>query len=375
MQGYVLQGTPLGMPSGKTNFNRIALSAVHVVCDPLSASEPSSSASIDWDATLGFRRHILDLGLSVAEAMDTAQRGMGLDAAGAMELVSRTMSMVETNERDRIFSGVSTDNLDIGRNPTLDQIESAYLWQMEAVQKTGSRVIVMASPALARVARTVDDYIQIYSRVISSAQKPVIIHWLGAMFDKRLDGYWGGDAFDRNSDTVLSIINENIQRVDGIKLSLLDDASEIALRRRLPEGVRMYTGDDFNYPDLIAGDDTHHSDALLGIFDAIAPAASAALAALVQGDKTRYDELLAPTVPLSRLIFRPPTQFYKTGIVFLAWLNGFQSHFVMLGGAQAMRPLPYFVDVFRLADQAGLLRDPDLACERMRQLLQIYGVE
>jgi len=372
---YALKDKPLIAPERGVKFNRIALSAAHVVCDPFSQTDPSGPATIDWEATLRFRRYILDCGLDIAEAMDTAQRGMGLDAAGAMELVRRTMSMVAPDERDRVFSGVSTDSLDLGADLSLDQIEAAYMDQMESVEKAGSGIIVMASPALARVAQSKDDYVRVYGRILSAASKPIVLHWLGAMFDPRLCGYWGGSDFKETSETVLAIIRENESKIDGIKLSLLDEAAEVSLRKRLPGDVRMYTGDDFNYPALIAGDGEHYSDALLGIFDAIAPAAAGALAALAKGDKKSYDEILAPTVPLSRLLFRAPTQYYKTGIVFLAWLNGHQDHFVMLNGAQAMRSLGYFVDVFKFADEAGLLRNPDMACERMTHFLRLYGVE
>jgi hypothetical protein len=249
----------------------------------------------------------------------------------------------------------------------------AYLEQVNAIQKLGGRIIMMASRALVRVAKTPDDYLKVYSRVLKEADQPVILHWLGDMFDPALKGYWGNADFKPALETCLAAIDANEAKVDGIKISLLDDTKEIAMRRRLPSTVKMYTGDDFNYPTLIAGDAKGHSHALLGIFDAIAPAASAALSALAQGDMKKYDRLLAPTVPLSRLIFRAPTQYYKTGIVFLAWLNGHQEHFVMVNGAQAMRPLPYFIEVFKLADQARLLSDPELAVKRMKTLLAVYG--
>ena len=243
------------------------------------------------------------------------------------------------------------------------------------MQKAGGRVVLMASRALARIATGSADYEAVYARVLADADEPVILHWLGEMFDPALAGYWGAAEFPPALETALAVIHANAARIDGIKLSLLDDDKEIAMRRRLPDGVRMYTGDDFNYPALIEGDGCEYSDALLGIFDPIAPAASAALSALAENDPTTYHRLLAPTVPLSRLIFRAPTQHYKTGVVFLAYLNGFQDHFVMIGGAQAMRPLPYFADLFRLADAAGLLRDPERAVARMRSFLRLYGVE
>jgi hypothetical protein len=273
-----------------------------------------------------------------------------------------------------IFSGVGTDQLSPIDARSLDDVIRAYLEQLHAIQKLDGRVILMASRALARIARSPDDYLEVYRSVLAEADRPVILHWLGDMFDPALAGYWGDDNFASTMETCLAAIAANPAKVDGIKISLLDGQKEIAMRRRLPIGVRMYTGDDFNYPELIAGDDEGFSHALLGIFDAIAPAAALALAALAKGDRATYDKLFAPTVPLSRLIFRAPTQYYKTGIVFLAWLNGFQNHFVMIAGAQAMRPLPYFSGIFRLADQAGLLRDPLLAVKRMRELNALYGV-
>ena len=371
---YRLAGTPLVPPAGPHRFDRIAIAAAHVVADPLSAAEPEAGPAIDWEATLAFRRHLLDLGLGIAEAMDTAQRGMGLDWPGAQELIRRSLAAAAPDERGRIFSGVGTDQLAPADAATLDDVIAAYLEQLHAVQALGGRVILMASRALARVARTPDDYAHVYARVLAEAERPVILHWLGEMFDPALRGYWGGCDFAATMETALAIIGADSAKVDGIKISLLDAGKEVTMRRRLPAGVRMYTGDDFNYPDLIRGDDTGFSDALLGIFDPIAPAASAALAALARGDLAEYDRLFGPTVPLSRLIFRAPTRHYKTGVVFLAWLNGFQDHFVMLGGAQSMRPLPYFAEAFRLADRAGLLRDPELAVDRMRRLLALYGV-
>jgi hypothetical protein len=370
---YALTGTPVAAPAGPHRFDRIAFSAAHVVADPFSGVEPGVGPAIDWDATLAFRRHLLDLGLGIAEAMDTAQRGMGLDWAGARALIRRSLEAASPAERDRIFSGVGTDHLAPADARGLDDVVAAYLEQLDAVQGMGGRVILMASRALARVARGPEDYAAVYGRVLAAADAPVILHWLGEMFDPALKGYWGADGFDAALETALGVIGENAAKVDGIKISLLDAGKEIAMRRRLPDGVKMYTGDDFNYPALIKGDDQGYSHALLGIFDPIAPSASAALAALARGDEAAYDAIFAPTVPLSRHIFRAPTQYYKTGVVFMAWLNGWQDHFVMIGGAQAMRPLPYFCDLFRLADAAGLLRDPERAVARMRRLLALYG--
>ncbi|TVQ30377.1 MAG: dihydrodipicolinate synthase family protein [Geminicoccaceae bacterium] len=374
-QPYTLIGTPLAAPSGRPATSRVALAAAHVVADPFSPREPSEAPAIDWRATLAFRRHLLDLGLGIAEAMDTAQRGMGLDWPSAFELIRRSLEAATPEERARIASGVGTDQLDPNEVQSLDDVVGAYLDQLDAVQGLGGRAILMASRALARIARGSEDYALVYERVLASADQPVILHWLGDMFDPALKGYWGSEALGPAMETALQIIAANAAKIDGIKLSLLDEAWEIEMRRRLPVGVKMYTGDDFNYPRLIRGDDQGFSHALLGIFDPIAAAAALALEALDRGDGERFEALLTPTVPLSRHVFSTPTRHYKTGVVFLAWLNGHQDHFVMVGGAQAMRPLPYFTELFRLADQAGLLRDPDLAVQRMRRLLALYGAD
>lgn len=369
---YTLLADPLKTKKPKSPFNRTAFAAAHVVADALSAADPSGPPAIDWKSTLAYRRYLLDLGFGIAEAMDTSQRGMGLDWPRALELITRSLD--EAGPRKHlIFSGCGTDQLDPAAARGVDDVVKAYLEQLHAIQKRGGRIILMASRALVRVARSPDDYVKVYSRVLNEADHPVILHWLGEMFDPALKGYWGSTDFKPALETSLAAIDANVAKVDGIKISLLDDAKEIVMRRRLPASVKMYSGDDFNYPALIAGDDKGYSHALLGIFDAIAPAASAALAALAKGDMKGYDKLLAPTVPLSRLIFRAPTQYYKTGIVFLAWLNGHQDHFVMVNGAQAMRPLPYFTEVFKLADQARLLSDPELAVKRMKKLLAVYG--
>ena len=364
-----------GRPSAGGSWNRVAFAAAHVVADPLSDKEAGAGPALDYPATLAFRRHLLDLGFGIAEAMDTSQRGMGLYWEDAKHLIRHSLEAADARERERIFSGVGTDQLAPEDTRSIDDVIRAYLEQLETVQGYGGRVIMMASRALARVARGPGDYSAVYRRVLSEADRPAILHWLGPMFDPALAGYWGADGFDRALETALGVIADNAAKIDGIKISLLDDQKEIRMRRLLPKGVRMYTGDDFNYPDLIKGDDDGCSDALLGIFDPIAPAASLALSALADGDEAAYDALLAPTVPLSRLIFRAPTQYYKTGVVFMAWLNGFQDHFVMVAGAQAMRPIGYFADIFRLADQAGLLRDPELATARMQRLLAVYGIE
>ena len=369
---YKLRAEPLAIRKPRAAFNRVAFAAAHVVADSLSGADPSGPPVLDWERTLAYRRHLLDLGFGIAEAMDTSQRGMGLDWPRALELISR--SLKDAGPRaGRIFSGCGTDQLNPADARNLDDVVKAYLEQLAAIQKLGGRIILMASRALVRVAKSPDDYVKVYARVLSEADHPVILHWLGDMFDPALKGYWGSNDFAPAMETCLAAIAANVKKVDGIKISLLDDGKEIAMRRRLPKGVKMYTGDDFNYPALIAGDAQGYSDALLGIFDAIAPAASAGLAALARGDMKKYSALMEPTVPLSRLIFRAPTQYYKTGIVFLAWLNGHQDHFVMVGGAQAMRPLPYFTEIFKLADQARLLADPELAVKRMKTLLAMYG--
>jgi hypothetical protein len=369
---YRLKADPLPIRKPKKAFNRVAFAAAHVVADALANADPSGPPALDWEKTLAYRRHLLDLGFGIAEAMDTSQRGMGLDWPRALDLITR--SLADAGPRAaRIFSGCGTDQLDPATARNTDDVVKAYLEQLHAIQKRGGRIILMASRALVRVAKSPDDYVKVYSRVLAEAEHPVILHWLGDMFDPALKGYWGSASFAPAMETCLAVIAANAAKVDGIKISLLDDGKEITMRRRLPAAVKMYTGDDFNYPALIAGDEVGYSHALLGIFDAIAPAASAALTALTKGDMRKYEALMAPTVPLSRLIFRAPTQYYKTGIVFLAWLNGHQDHFVMVNGAQAMRPLPYFTEIFRLADEARLLPDPELAVRRMKSLLAVYG--
>jgi Protein of unknown function (DUF993) len=361
-------------------FNRVAFAAAHVVADARAANDPWLDCAVDWDQTLAYREYLWGLGLGVAEAMDTAQRGMGLDWPTSLELIRRTVVagkawQAREGRPALVFSGCGTDHLDPGEVRSIDEVIRAYLDQKEAIEAAGGRLIVMASRALARIAQSPDDYQRVYDRVLSQAKEPVIIHWLGEMFDPALAGYWGNADHLRAMETAVGIINAHATKVDGVKISLLDKDKEIVMRRRLPKGVRMYTGDDFNYAELIAGDRDGHSDALLGIFDAIAPAASAALAALAAGDRARFDEILARTVPLSRHIFQVPTRFYKTGVVFMAWLNGLQDHFVMVGGQQSARSLPHLAGLFRLADRAGLLRNPELALRRMGHLLAVHGIE
>jgi Protein of unknown function (DUF993) len=329
---------------------------------------------VDWDATIAYRRRLWSLGLGVAEAMDTAQRGMGLDWPTSLELIGRSIDAAKDMPGAFLASGCGTDHLPVDDARSVDDVIRAYDEQMAAIEKLGGRLIVMASRALARVARSPADYERVYDHVLRQAREPVILHWLGDMFDPALSGYWGSADTAQAMDTALGVIAANAHKVDGIKISLLDKDQEIEMRRRLPAGVRMYTGDDFNYAELIVGDGERHSDALLGIFDAIAPAASAALAALSAGDTARFHAILAPTVPLSRHIFQAPTRFYKTGVVFMAWLNGHQDHFVMVGGQQSTRSLLHFAELFRLADAAGLIADPDLSVGRMKHLLALHGV-
>jgi hypothetical protein len=360
--------------TGRKVFNRIALAAAHVVADPLAPGNPWLAAAVDWDATLAYRRYLWSLGLGVAEAMDTAQRGMGLDWSNSLELIRRSIDASRDLEGAVLFSGAGTDQLAPFAGATPAAVVAAYEEQCEAIERLGGRIVLMASRALAACARSPDDYREVYSRILSRVRRPVIIHWLGEMFDPQLAGYWGEEDHDRAMNVALEVIEANRAKVEGIKISLLDPQKEIDMRRRLPRGVRMYTGDDFNYPDLIEGDREGHSDALLGIFDAIAPAASAALGRLGSGDARGFHDILAPTVPLARHIFAAPTRFYKTGLVFLAWLNGHQEHFVMVGGQQSARSVMDLAGTFRLADAAGLLRDPELAASRMKQFLAVNGV-
>jgi hypothetical protein len=341
--------------------------------DPLAPVDPILGGAIDWDATLAYRRYLWSLGFGVAEAMDTAQRGMGLSADSAQELIRRSAAEARS-VGGRIACGAGTDQLDGAVTHDLATIERAYLEQCAFVQEQGSAAIVMCSRALPRANASAADYVRIYAKVLGSLQQPAILHWLGPMFDPQLAGYWGGADLDRATETFLEVVAANASKVDGIKISLLDARREIDVRRRLPAGVRVYTGDDFNYPELIRGDRDAYSDALLGIFDAIAPAARAALGALDDGDQARYDASLAPTVTLSRHIFQTPTFAYKTGIVFLAYLNGHQSHFRMLGGAESARSAVHLADVFELADAAGLIVDQERAAERAALVFATAGI-
>jgi hypothetical protein len=368
-------GAPGNFPSPAGPLrNRVAYAAAHVVCNPLANVNPTSEVALDWDATLAYRHHLWSLGFSVAEAMDTAQRGMGLDWSATQELIRRALAEARA-VAGGIACGAGTDHLLARPGLTLADVEEAYAEQVGFVESHGGRVILMASRALVACARGPEDYVRVYDHILSQVTQPVILHWLGDMFDPQLAGYWGSRDLDAAMDACLHIIGDHASKIDGIKISLLDAEREIAMRRRLPPGVKMYTGDDFNYPELILGDDQGYSHALLGIFDAIAPAASAALQALDAGDLDRYNAILAPTVPLSRHIFAAPTYYYKTGVVFLAYLNGRQSHFRMVGGQESARSVVHLAELFVLADRAGLLHEPAQAVERMRRFLALAGIE
>jgi Protein of unknown function (DUF993) len=374
---YRLTGTPLVARAPKVRLTRTAFAAAHVVSDPLRERSPwDSRPAVDWDATLAFRSQLWDQGLHLAEAMDTAQRGMGVDWPTALKLIQRTMQAAKAHPlAPRVACGAGTDHVPPAALTDAAAITAAYTHQAEAIEAAGGQLILMASRAFPAIQAGPGTYHQVYRRLIDGAKDPVILHWLGEMFDPALTGYWGSADVGQASDFVLDLIAENPAKVDGIKISLLDQAHEEAFRARLPAGVRLYTGDDFNYAPLIEGDGTRYSHALLGIFAAIAPAAAQALEALAQGDPATYHRLLTPTVPLSREIFRAPTRFYKAGIAFLAWLNGHQRHFIMPAGFQSSRDITHYAQVFRLADQAGLLADPDLAKSRMMVLLALHGIE
>ncbi|MET9901851.1 dihydrodipicolinate synthase family protein [Streptomyces sp. NPDC006446] len=372
LRTYEPRTDPLAvLPDGAPLASRTVFSAAHVVADPYADVSPDAPAAVDWDATLAFRRHLWSHGLGVAEAMDTAQRGMGLDWAGAAELVRRSSAEARA-VGGRIACGVGTDQL---TGPaTLHQVRAAYEEQLALVEESGARAILMASRALAAAAAGPEDYLDVYGHLLRQAADPVILHWLGPMFDPALEGYWGSPDLDAATEVFLEVIAAHPDKVDGIKVSLLDARREVELRRRLPDGVRCYTGDDFNYPELIAGDEQGFSHALLGIFDPLGPAAARAVRVLDTGDVKGFRELLDPTVELSRHLFQPPTRFYKTGVVFLAWLAGHQEHFAMVGGLQSARSLPHFARAYELADGLGLFPSPERAEARMKTLLALYGV-
>ncbi|MEU1800671.1 dihydrodipicolinate synthase family protein [Streptomyces sp. NPDC019937] len=369
---YEPRTEPLSPTTGAALTSRVVFSAAHVVADPYADVSPDSPAAVDWDATLAFRRHLWSHGLGVAEAMDTAQRGMGLDWAGAAELIRRSAAEAKA-AGGRIACGVGTDQLPPG-DRTLDEVRAAYEEQLAVVEASGAQAILMASRALCAAAKGPDDYLEVYGHLLRQATEPVVLHWLGPMFDPALEGYWGSADLDAATRTFLDVIAAHPDKVDGIKVSLLDAQREIDLRRKLPQGVRCYTGDDFNYPELIAGDDRGFSHALLGIFDPLGPLAAEAVRRLDTGDTAGFRALLDPTVELSRHLFQTPTRYYKTGVVFLAWLAGHQSHFTMVGGLQSARSLPHLARAYELADGLGLFPDPALAESRMKHLLSVHGV-
>jgi hypothetical protein len=368
-------GAPSAYPrSAPANAARTVYAAAHVVADPLQMHEPWRAPAIDWDTTLAFRHHLWRLGFKVAEAMDTAQRGMGLDWPNAAELIRRALAEAKATPGADLACGAGTDHLAPDDARSIDDVIRAYEEQCAHVEKHGGKIILMASRALCRIARGPEDYLAVYGRLLRQSSGKVILHWLGEMFDPALAGYWGSKAFRPAMESVLTLIRDNAAKIDGIKMSLLDAQKEVELRRRLPDGVVMYTGDDFNYAELIAGDAQGHSHGLLGIFDPIAPAAAAAFARLERGDRTGFHAILDPTLALSRRLFEAPTQHYKSGVVLLAWLNGFQNHFRMVGGAESARGILHYADLFRLADKAGLFYDPDLAARRMTHLCALNGI-
>ncbi|MFF1285521.1 dihydrodipicolinate synthase family protein [Streptomyces sp. NPDC058299] len=370
LRTYEPRTEPLAVTPGTPFTSRTVFSAAHVVADPYADVSPDAPAAVDWDATLAFRRHLWSHGLGVAEAMDTAQRGMGLDWAGAAELIRRSAAEAKA-AGGRIACGAGTDQITGG---TLAGIRAAYEEQLAVVEDAGAQVILMASRALAATATGPEDYLEVYGHLLRQCAEPVVLHWLGPMFDPALEGYWGATDLDAATETFLEVIAAHPDKVDGVKVSLLDARRETDLRRRLPHGVRCYTGDDFHYPELIAGDDQGFSHALLGVFDPLGPLAAQAVRVLDTGDVTGFRALLDPTVALSRHLFQPPTRFYKTGVVLLAWLAGHQSHFTMVGGLQSARSLPHLARAYELADGLGLFPDPGLAEERMKTLLSLYGV-
>jgi uncharacterized protein DUF993 len=370
-ESLALQAPPAWTRPQAPIRSRIAYAAAHVVADPLGDNAPGAPAAIDWESTLAFRRHLWSWGLGVAEAMDTAQRGMGLDWAATQELIRRGGAEARACG-GRIAAGAGTDHAPAELD--VDAVIAAYEQQLAVAEDAGATVILMASRQLARAARGPEDYHRVYGRLLEQVRSPVILHWLGPMFDPALEGYWGSRDIEAATESLLELLRSHASAVDGVKVSLLDAGHEVRLRRALPEGVRLYSGDDFNYPDLIRGDEVSHSDALLGIFAAIAPAASTALQALDRDDMASYEAAFAPTVALARHVFGAPTYYYKTGIAFLAWLSGHQPGFTMIGGLQSGRSVPHLAETFRLADAAGLLPDPELAADRMRALLRVAGV-
>ena len=377
LKNYKLVGSPLTPRTPTSPFNRTAFAATHVVASPLLEVDPWQPAgAIDWDETLKYRHYLWDQGLHVAEAMDTAQRGMGLDWKTAKDLIERTVGEAKHHPlKPRVVCGAGTDQFRADELKNENHIINAYTEQMETIEKVGGQCVILASRAMMLISKGPDSFLRVYNRLIEQAAAPVILHWLGDMFDPALKGYWGTNSLDDAADIVLALIEANSSKVDGVKISLLDKKHEEKFRVRLRKNVKLYTGDDFNYTDLIEGDGTNYSDALLGIFTAIAPAVSPALEALAKGENEKYRNILEPTVLLSREIFKKPTQYYKAGITFLAWLNGLQTHFSMIGGMQSSREIKHYAEIFRLADNSNLLIEPDIAVSRMKALLSVYGIE
>ncbi|WP_243064423.1 dihydrodipicolinate synthase family protein [Humibacter sp. RRB41] len=368
--------------------SRTAYAAAHVIPKPYAENVPGAPADLDWDATLAFRHHVWSQGLGVADAMDTAQRNMGLDAAATRELIARSAREAASVD-GALVVGVNTDHVD-DEVISIDAVIDAYVSQLEYTESTGAGVVLMASRHLARAAESAADYERVYDAVLSRANGPVILHWLGEAFDPALRGYFAGPDGDLNAatDTLLRIIENNLGTVSGVKMSLLDADAEIAVRARLPHvssgsGAVMFTGDDFNYVDLIRGDGTgpvgaeepgHFSHALLGAFAGVAPVAARAIRALDDGDAGAYERILRPTEALSRHVFAAPTFYYKTGVAFLSWLNGHQESFTMVGGLHSARSLPHLSQIVRLANGSGALERPELAAARWSGLLALNGV-
>jgi hypothetical protein len=361
----------LRRPAGPLR-SRVAYAAAHVVPRVGAENVPGAPADLDWDATLAFRHHVWSWGLGVADAMDTAQRNMGLDAKATRELIARSATEARS-VGGALVVGVNTDHVEdpaIGLQAVID----AYVEQLHFAEDHGAGVVLMASRHLAQAATSAADYEHVYREVLARAGAPVVLHWLGPAFDPQLTGYFGADVAT-GSDTVVRIITENADRVRGIKMSLLDADAEVAVRARLPRGASLFTGDDYHYVGLIEGDGERYSDALLGAFALVAPHASAAIQALDDGDPAAFRRILGPTEALARHVFAAPTFHYKTGVAFLAWLNGHQQAFSMVGGLHAARSLPHLATLVRLADAAGALEDPELAARRWNTLLALHGVD
>ncbi|PPG43874.1 dihydrodipicolinate synthase family protein [Pseudoclavibacter sp. RFBA6] len=369
----LLEAPAFQRPAGPLR-SRELYAAAHVIPRPTGENVPGAPADIDWDATLDYRRQLWSWGLGVADAMDTAQRNMGLDAAATRELIARSAAAAR-EAGGSIAVGVNTDSR-TEEVLTLDEIEHAYLDQLEFAEAQGALPVIMASRHLARAAQSPADYLRVYNRVLGAVSSKAVLHWLGTAFDPSLRGYFGADAWQQASDLVIALVEEHADKVSGIKMSLLDADAERAVRARLPEGVTMFTGDDFNYVELIEDDAKGiHSDALLGAFSVLAPNASAAVQALDAGDPAEFRRILEPTQELSRQVFATPTFYYKTGVAFLSWLNGHQDAFQMVGGLHAARSLPHLSRIVELANASGALERPELAADRWHSMLRLNGVD